>query len=86
VVNFWTIRGNWLAIDRPIIASRSVDVQSSEQVSAREMIGPVNSPLTGQSTCLFKRFALILGEVTIGRSTVKHADCLSKPFGTIDFA
>jgi hypothetical protein len=47
-------------IDQPIIAPRSVDVQWSEQVRAREMIGPVNSPLTGKSTCLFNRFALIL--------------------------
>jgi hypothetical protein len=44
------------AIDQPIIAPRSVDVQWSERVRAREMIGPVNSPLTGQSTCLFNGF------------------------------
>jgi hypothetical protein len=46
-------------IDRPIIATRSVDVESNQQVKAREMIGPINQPLTGQSTCLFNRFALI---------------------------
>jgi hypothetical protein len=34
---------------------------------ARAQIGPVNSPYTGQSTCVFNRFAVFFGEVTIGR-------------------
>src|SRR4029077_13349171 len=38
-------------------------------LSAREKIGPVNEPLTSQSTCLFNRFAPLFGEVTIGRLT-----------------
>jgi hypothetical protein len=46
---------NWFQIDRPIIAPRSIDVESGQQVNVREMIGPVNSPLTSQSTCHFKR-------------------------------
>jgi hypothetical protein len=37
-----------------IIAPRGVYAASGQQVNAREMIGPVNSPLTSQSTCLFK--------------------------------
>src|ERR1700692_4232660 len=36
-------------------------------LSAREKIGPVNEPLTSQSTCLFNRFAPLFGEVTIVR-------------------
>jgi hypothetical protein len=62
-------------IDRPIIAPRRLYVKSSVQVKAREIIGPVNSPLTGQSTCLFKCFALFFREVTIGRSTVQPELC-----------
>jgi hypothetical protein len=31
--------------------------------------GPVNRPLTSQSTCLFNRFAPLFGEVAIGRLT-----------------
>src|SRR5580692_9294197 len=41
-------------------------------LSAREKIGPVNEPLTSQSTCLFNRFAPLVGEVTIGRLTEQN--------------
>jgi hypothetical protein len=41
-------------------------------LSAREKIGPVNEPLTSQSTCLFNRFAPLFGEVTIGRLTEQN--------------
>jgi hypothetical protein len=42
-------------------------------LSAREKIGPVNEPLTSQSTCLFNRFVPLFGEVTIGRLTEQNA-------------
>jgi hypothetical protein len=41
-------------------------------LSAREKIGPVNEPLTSQSTCLFNRFAPLFGEVKIGRLTEQN--------------
>jgi WD40 repeat protein len=43
-------------------------------LSAREKIGPVNEPLTSQSTCLFNRFAPLFGKVTIGRLTDQNPE------------
>jgi hypothetical protein len=50
--------------------SRAQNISSGvNKLRAREKIGPVNLPLTSQSTCLFNRFAPFFGEVTIGRLT-----------------
>jgi hypothetical protein len=62
-------------INRPIFVTRGEDLKLSSCVnwlSAREKIGPVNEPLTSQSTCLFNRFAPLFGEVTIGRLTEQN--------------
>jgi hypothetical protein len=47
--------------------SRAQNISSGvNKLRAREKIGPVNQPLTSQSTCLINRFAPFFGEVTIG--------------------
>jgi hypothetical protein len=53
--------------------SRAQNISSGvNKLRAREKIGPVNQPLTSQSTGLFNRFAPFFGEVTIGWLTEGH--------------
>src|ERR1700745_2198814 len=60
--------------------SRAGEISSCVNgLSAREKIGPVNEPLTSQSTCLFNRFAPLFGEVTIGRLTEQNPQAMKIP-------
>ena len=58
-----------LPIDRPIIATRIVDVECGQQVNAREMTWTGQSAVNRPIDLFLNGFAVFLGEVTIGRLT-----------------